>query len=348
MSMPSLMAVVMTACAMASGAAEAASAATNTAAPAVPLDLFRNPVAGVVAPMPSPTSVVAVVNGTEIRQSQVNEIVERVFRVNQSRIPAERQAQVRMQIAERAIDDLVTQTLLVQEADKAELKVSPEDIEKAKKEIPMPEGKTLDDALAEQKMTLPQLEAELTRALRIQKVLESKASVSPVSDDDIKKFYEENKSKFEQKETVTARHILIQVAKDADEKTRGEKKAKAEDLRKQLEGGADFAELAKKHSEDPGSKDKGGEYTFPRGMMVKEFEEVAFTQETNKISALVETQFGYHIIQTLRKNPPATVPLEEAKTRIKDFITNRNRGESVQKYIKDLRERAKIEYPGRV
>ena len=329
------------------GLVSAETAATNAPAPAVPRDLFQNPVASVVAPPPAPTSVVAVVNGVEIRQAQVNEIVDRVLRANEGRMPPERTSQIRAQINERATDDLVTQTLLLEAADKAGVKATAEDIEKAKKEMPLPDGKTLEQALAEQKMTVEQLDREMNRALRIQKLLESKATAAAVTDEDIKKFYEENKAKFEQKETVTARHILIKVDEGADEKARADLKKKAEGIRKELENGADFAEMAKKHSEDPGSKDKGGEYTFPRGMMVPEFETAAFTQELNKIGPLVETKFGYHIIQAIRRNPATTVPLAEATPRIKEFLGNKGRGDAVQKFIKDLRDQAKIEYPGR-
>src|SRR4029077_13997828 len=123
-----------------------------------------------------------------------------------------------------------------------------------------------------------------------------------------KKFYDENPAKFEQPETVRASHILLST-KDSSTNTeltddkKAAKKKQAEDLVKRARAGEDFAKLAKEFSDDPGSKDKGGEYTFPRGQMVPEFEAAAFAMKTNQISDVVTTQFGYHIIKLIDKTP---------------------------------------------
>ena len=136
------------------------------------------------------------------------------------------------------------------------------------------------------------------------------------------------------------------VPEKAEAKVRADKKAKAEEIRQQLIKGGDFAALAKQHSEDPGSKDKGGEYTFPRGQMVPAFEQVAFSNELNKIGPLVETDFGYHILQTTAKHPAKTVPLAEASERLRTFLTSQAKNEVIEKYLKQLRADAKVEIPG--
>jgi parvulin-like peptidyl-prolyl isomerase len=102
-------------------------------------------------------------------------------------------------------------------------------------------------------------------------------------------------------EEVHARHILIQVQNPSDD---AQAKAKAQDVLKQLQGGADFATLAAKYSDDPGSKDKGGDLGwFGKGQMVPEFEQAAFSLQPRQISGLVKSQYGYHIIQVLEKDP---------------------------------------------
>src|SRR5262249_47593680 len=99
---------------------------------------------------------------------------------------------------------------------------------------------------------------------------------------------------------------------DAEKKTQ---LAKAEGILKQLQGGADFAELAKKESDDPGSKEKGGDLDFiVKGQTVPEFEKMAFSLPVKQISPIVTTQFGYHIIQVLNKQPARIQPFEEVKT----------------------------------
>ena len=86
--------------------------------------------------------------------------------------------------------------------------------------------------------------------------------------------------------------------------------------------GEDFSALVKQYSDDPASKDKGGEYTFPRGKMVPEFEAAAFTLKTNQISDLVESRYGYHIIKLLEKFPASKVSLAEASPHIREYLVS--------------------------
>src|SRR4030095_7139203 len=123
-----------------------------------------------------------------------------------------------------------------------------------------------------------------------------------VTDADVKKFYDENPSRFEQPEMVRASHLLLGTRDTANqvelpEDKKAAKRKLAEELVKRARDGEDFAKLAKEYSEDPGSKDNGGEYTFPRGQMVPEFESAAFSLGTNQISEIVTQQFGYHVIK---------------------------------------------------
>ena len=116
----------------------------------------------------------------------------------------------------------------------------------------------------------------------------------------LKEYYEENKQRFSRPEQVQARHILLKT----EGKDEAAVKKQAEDLVKQLRGGADFAALAKQFSEDPGSKDNGGDLGFfDKGRMVPEFEQAAFSQQVNAIGDPVKTQYGYHIIQVTGKQP---------------------------------------------
>jgi peptidyl-prolyl cis-trans isomerase D len=117
------------------------------------------------------------------------------------------------------------------------------------------------------------------------------------SQQEIQQYYTAHQKEYEVPEQSKARHILIKVAQGADAKTDAAAKAKAEGLLKQIQGGANFADLAKKNSDDPGSKDSGGELGFAqRGRMVPEFDKAIFTQKIGD-SAIVKTQFGYHIVQ---------------------------------------------------
>ncbi|MGE5117413.1 MAG: SurA N-terminal domain-containing protein [Betaproteobacteria bacterium] len=120
-----------------------------------------------------------------------------------------------------------------------------------------------------------------------------------VSEDDLRKYYEENKARFGTPEERRASHILVKVDKNASAEERAKAKAKAESILEQLRKSPDsFAELAKKDSDDPGSAEKGGDLDFfGRGAMVKPFEDEVFKLKPGEISGIVQSDFGYHIIK---------------------------------------------------
>lgn len=112
---------------------------------------------------------------------------------------------------------------------------------------------------------------------------------------------------------------------------------------KRARAGEDFAKLAKEYSDDPGSKDTGGEYTFARGKMVPEFEAAAFSLNTNQVSDIVQTQFGYHIIKLYEKLPAEKVELSKAHDRLKDWLTGRAMQQKLPDYIEKASKEAEVE-----
>ena len=139
-----------------------------------------------------------------------------------------------------------------------------------------------------------------------------------VPKEDIRKYYDEHLNEFGTSEERQAAHILIAVAPAASQAERDAAKAKAELLLKQVrQKPASFAELAKKNSQDPGSAEKGGDIGFfGHGMMVKPFEEAAFSMKAGEISGLVQSDFGYHIIKLTAIKPSRVKPFDEASLEI--------------------------------
>jgi peptidyl-prolyl cis-trans isomerase D len=141
-----------------------------------------------------------------------------------------------------------------------------------------------------------------------------------VSEEQIRQYYESRESEFNKGKEVKASHILLRIPNDADADAEAEIKQKAEDIVQQLKDGADFAELAALHSEDPGSAEQGGDLGFfSKGMMVPEFEEAAFALEPGAFSEPVRSQFGYHIIQVDEVREDAD-PYATAKPIIEDRL----------------------------
>jgi len=140
---------------------------------------------------------------------------------------------------------------------------------------------------------------------------------TPVGAGEVKKYYEDNIDQYSMPEQVRASHILLKT----EGKDEAEAKKQAEELLAKVKGGADFAELAKKFSEDEGSRDRGGDLDFfGREQMVPEFSEAAFSLEPGQVSDLVKSNFGYHIIKVAEKRPASTRPFEEVRTQIEDQL----------------------------
>lgn len=147
------------------------------------------------------------------------------------------------------------------------------------------------------------------------------------TDKDLQALYRLTPEKWQVQERVKVRHILLK----SDASNDKEVKAKIDDLEKQLRNGADFAELAKKFSQDPGSASKGGDLDWVvRGQTVKEFESAAFSLPVNQISQPVKTTYGYHILQVLDKQPARTIPFEEAKAQLVDEYRKRKVNDLLQ------------------
>jgi peptidyl-prolyl cis-trans isomerase C len=147
------------------------------------------------------------------------------------------------------------------------------------------------------------------------------------TDDAMKKVYEEAAKQIEGEQEVHARHILVETEDDA--------KAIEAELKK----GADFAELAKKKSKDPGAADGGDLGFFTKDQMVPEFSAVAFALEPGKISDPVKSQFGWHVIKVEEKRNRKAPDFEQVKPQIETYVTRKAQAE----YVSKLRESAKVE-----
>lgn len=144
-----------------------------------------------------------------------------------------------------------------------------------------------------------------------------------VDAEEVREYYDENEGEFKKPETVTARHILIKVAEDADQAAVDQALGRAQAVYEKAKSGEDFAELAKTHSEGP-TRDAGGFLgSFQRGAMVAPFEEKAFSMEAGDVSEPVRTPFGWHIIKVEGKTPETTVGLPEAENRIRGTLADR-------------------------
>ena len=255
-------------------------------------------------------------------------------------------AEQQRELDQTAISQLVSTELLYQAAKGVEVK----DLEKkvaeklAEGKAKFPNEEAYQQAIASLEMTEKDLVEYTRRDLLIRSYIDSAvAPKATVADADIKKFYDENGDKFTKPATVRASHILIGVdpsATDADKKAA---KEKAEKLRKELAGGADFAALAKANSTCPSSQQGGDLGEFGSGQMVPAFETAAFALKPGEISGVVETQFGYHIIRLVEKKPEQKVPFSEVQSRIAEYLKGQKINTALGTFVDEARKKATIE-----
>lgn len=309
-------------------------------------DVYKVPAGDAAAP--DPATVIAVVGDKEITQAEINQEIQNALSRAPQPVPPERMGQLRAQITPQIVDSLVMKELLSKAVEENEVELTEAEYEEGigKLKASLPPDVPLEDHLQRLGMTEDEFKEALSLDLKINKMIkEEVADIGEPTDEEIMAFYEENKQRFAQPERVKASHILLAVEPTDDEAAKAEKKAKAEEILKQINEGADFAALASQESDCP-SKENGGDLGFfTRDRMVKPFADAAFEMDVDTVSDIVETRFGYHIIKVTEHEEAAEVPLEEVKERINEGLLAQKRQQAIQTYLDNLQEAANVEYP---
>jgi peptidyl-prolyl cis-trans isomerase C len=292
-------------------------------------------------PMPAELpEVVARVNGQPVTKVDFDRLVKNI-EAGRGPIPAEK----RDEVLRAVLDQLITYSVLKQEAASRKLDVSEADVEAQVAEMQkrFPTEAEFNKALVARNTTVAQLKADARVDMAINKMMEAEVTGVAATDADAQDFYAKNPDKFKQGEQARASHILVKADEKADEATKKAARAKIDGLLKRVKAGEDFAALAKENSDD-GSAAQGGDLGFfPRGQMVPPFDQAAFALKPGEISDVVTSQFGYHIIKLAEKKDASMVPLDEVKPRVMEFLTQQKKQEKVDALIAEAKKRAKIE-----
>ena len=295
-------------------------------------------------PKPMPVElpeVVARVNGQPVTKADFERLIKNV-EAGRGPIPAEK----RDEVMRAALDQLITYTVLKQEAAARKLAVPDTDVDAqvAEMQKQFPSEAEFTKALAARNTTVAQLKADARADMGINKMMEAEvAGEVAATDADAKDFYDKNPDKFKQPESIRASHILVMAGQDADETTKKAARTKIDAVLKRARAGEDFAALAKEHSQD-GSAAQGGDLGFfPHGQMVPAFDQAAFALKPGEISEVVTTQFGYHVIKLTEKKEASMVPFDTVKPRVLEFLSNQKKQERVNTFIDEAKKRAKIE-----
>ncbi len=321
------------------GAAPDQPSTTNAAAAAKPpaktADLFGS-------------KVVAKGKGVEVTRGQVDDEIIRIksqAAAHGQSIPPEQLALMERQILERLILVQLLQAKAT-DADKAAGKALAEK-QFADTKTRLGSEEALNRQLKLMGSTREEMMAKLIESTTAETVAKRELKVS-VTDADVKKYYDENPARFEEPEMVRASHILLMTIDpktntELSDEQKAAKRKQMEGILKRARAGEDFAKLAQEYSEDPGSKERGGEYKFARGRMVPEFEAAAFSLNTNQISDIIATQYGYHIIKLSEKIPARKVPYDKTASDLKEWLTQQEVQKQLPDYATKLKKEAGVE-----
>lgn len=254
---------------------------------------------------------------------------------------------MRSQVRKQAVANLVNRNLLEQAAESGGYSSDPE---KATERMEQIKGSFETEAdyqnrLASSGVTEEDLEEDLLESTKIEALINDWTSeMEEIDDSEAKEYYNNNIEQFQNPERVRASHIILMVDTSTTEQEKIAKKGELAGIRRKIEEGADFAEMAIEHSEGPSSSRGGDLGFFGRGQMVEPFEEAAFNMEKGEVSDLVESRFGYHLIKVTDRQEAGTTPFEEAKEQIKNMLQNSRKREIFQEHLDSLRVASDIEY----
>jgi peptidyl-prolyl cis-trans isomerase C len=232
------------------------------------------------------------------------------------------------------LDKLIANELLYQESKKQGIKITAKEVDDI---LNKTKGDDFNKKLKEYKITEEYVKSGIEKGLAVDRLIRNiYLPKINVPETDIKKFYEDNKT------AVEARHILVKVENMRNKAEKDTALAKIKAIKARLDKGEDFAKLAKEESDCP-SGEKGGILgAFPRGKMVEPFEKAAFALKIGERSGIVETKFGYHIIEVTGRQAAIEEPFEKVKEKIFNFLKNQRMMEFLRTKVDEMRKGARV------
>ena len=284
----------------------------------------------------------AVVNGVEISGEAVQFELDRLVRFYMSHGMTMEEIKTNLpKLEEKALEQAVGAKLLLDRAQELDIPLMAADVDAEVSKVVTQVGgpENYKKALDAQGITEEQFRKELEKGAKVNKLVEQACSgVAEPTEDEVAKFYEQHKQGFVVQPQVLCQHILV---KGSDDAALDKIKAIRERI---VSGKSDFAAEAKEHSDCPSGQEGGSLGWFGRGMMVPEFDKVAFEMKKGEVSGVVSTQFGYHIIYKADEKGGGEQTLVDVHDQIKDLLRHEARGRAMDSFVAELKANAKIEY----
>jgi len=286
---------------------------------------------------------VAVVEGEPIKKTELEDAFNAALTQAGKKagdIPDEQKMQGYQQI----LSEMIIEKLVTKRAEKVEVTDAEVDQTFAKFKSQFPSEDQLNAELKQAGQTLDKVKANIRLSLKQEKWIDSQIQGKDTATEaDAQAFYDKHPELFKMPEQVRASHILIAVPDGAKPEEVAAKEKKAKEIAAKVKKGEDFAKTAKEVSEDPGSKDSGGDLDFfSHDRMVPEFADAAFKMSKGDISDPVKSQFGFHIIKVTDKKEARTVPFTEVKDKVIAYLKDSKHKAAVEELITGMRKTADV------
>lgn len=281
-----------------------------------------------------PDGAVAVVGDKTVSQEQFDQLLaaaKKSAETNKQDFPEVGTPEYEA-VKQKIIAGLVEQTEWELEADSMGIKVSEKDVQTQldalKQQYFQGDEDKYKAELVRQGLTDKQVREELRSRLLSEKIRKAVTKDAKVTEAQIKAYYEKNSAQYAQPASRDVRHILVKT------------KAQATKLYNQIRGGADFATLAKKYTQDQASKADGGKFTAFQGRTVAPFDKFVFAAETGDLSKPIKTEFGWHIIEVLSAVKPATTtPIADVRGKIRTTLLQQKQNAALRTWIADVKKK---------
>ncbi len=280
-----------------------------------------------------PGDAIAVVGDDEITKAEFDALISQAkagYKTQKREFPKVGTPEYN-NLKNQAVRYLVERAQFAQRAEELDINVSDKQVDdrlaQIRKQYFGGSQKRLVAALKQQGTTEAQVRNDIRAQLIQEAIFKNVTEDVKVTDAEIEKYYNENRSQYGQPESRDVRHILVP------------SRAQANELYRRLKNGESFAKLAKQYSKDPGSKDQGGKLTIARGQTVPPFDQTAFLLGKGVLSRPVKTQYGYHLIEPVSAVKPAkTTPLKDVKDAIEQQLLQTKRNKAMTDWVAEMKK----------
>ncbi|MBN1822731.1 MAG: peptidylprolyl isomerase [Endomicrobiales bacterium] len=315
---------------------------------------------------------IAIVNGEAIMSSEFERTIEPVVEQYRQVTPmAEQTKDKQLELKQKLLDQMIDDKILKQEAKKKKVRVSKRDVDDGIRQVKkrFETESEFQAELEKEDISMAQFEKRIEGQLMVMKLIEQeiKGKAEQPAEEEVRAFYDKIQKKMDGKdlgldkkeeeelqglskylnritsEQVRAKHILVAVPPNSGMSVKSQALKKIKKIQAELKKSGDFDALAAKYSDDPGSRDRGGDLGyFVKGDMTPEFEKAAFALAVGEVSQPVLTDFGYHIIKVEEKRAAKKINYEDLKNDLMNYIAQKNIAKKYEAWLKDLRAKSNI------